>query len=310
MKRRRDKKHAKKYCDVPKCHGPRQVLFCKRGITTPAIRVCNLCYDKHNTHIGKWFSIWEKVKLPPHSKIIIREGHSSSAFGSSSSTPPPEKGRSRMESRRSLQLQLQDLDCEHPYSGVRWDAVYQTTRCMLCGKRVKRDKNKRQEYKTKKKQKGKPNLESIKGVSLQMAMMMFFFQKGILDTTWKDAIDIARAVHPGTKFSNATFSWYRNYFTKRYITKKGSTHMERGDKKKHSKKSKKVVKKATKKGAEKKGKKRVTIIQTVFDYFDKVGVDKAKFAAVKKRVLRVKPDSAFNEQHLSYYRQKYREAQQ
>ena len=66
----------------------------------------------------------------------------------------------------------------------------------------------------------------------------------------------------------------------------------------------------TKKGAEKKGKKRVTIIQTVFDYFDKVGVDKAKFPAVEKRVLRVKPDSAFNEQHLSYYRQKYREAQQ
>jgi hypothetical protein len=140
-------------------------------------------------------------------------------------------------------------------------------------------------------------------------MMMFFFQKGIVDTKWQDAIDIARAVNPGTKFSNATFSWYRNYFIKRYITnRKEVKSMGRGDRKKrHGKKSKKKTakKEVAKKKVEKK--KRVTIVQTVYDYFDQVGVDEADFEKTKKRVLKVKPDSAFNEQHMSYYRQKYRQ---
>lgn len=64
-------------------------------------------------------------------------------------------------------------------------------------------------------------------------------------------------------------------------------------------------KKAAKKAKKESGP-RVSIGSTIYEYFDKVGVEKATFVKALQLAKRVKPGTAFNEGHLSWYQNTYR----
>lgn len=302
----------KRQCDIPGCTRTSRVTFAHKSQCSRSIRVCRHCLARHNSN-DMSFSIWEQIKVPiiPGTRI---SGKSPSLLSAGSSAG--KKKRRGREARRTLQQQLEERrkDCKHQYRIVRWDKIYSVARCLQCGIQVKRLKG-TDKYKTKKKTKKLPrDLLRIEGATIEVAMMMFFFQNGIVDTQWKDAIKIARAVRPGTKFNNASFSWYRNLFVSRYILRKDSK-MGRGDKKnrRKDKKGKKTKKgkKSTRRGAVKKTttskKKKKTIQSIVLDYFDQVGVDDAKYEKTKARVLKAHPDSAFNKTHMGWYRAKWHE---
>lgn len=65
-----------------------------------------------------------------------------------------------------------------------------------------------------------------------------------------------------------------------------------------------TTKKAPKEKTEKK--KRITIGSTMYEYFDKVGVDKATVAKATQLAVCVKPGSPFNAHHLVWYQNTYR----
>lgn len=297
-------KRSKHRCSIPGCKRRGKKLFAQNFQLAADIWVCNTHYNRHCSRDP--FSIWEDVPcgFSPPLKIVLnkkKEDHH-----------PPKGSRRGKDSRRALFTAWKDHTCPHPYRMVRWDLVYKVARCTQCGASVKRSKKNRDKYVSKKNQRNKPVLDakyySRKEITLGTAMNMFFFQRSIVDTTWEDAVSIARAIKPGTKFSASSFSWYRNHFIKRYMKRKEVTSMGRGDRKK--KRGKKAKKKTTKKAVKKttKKKKKVQTIQSiVLDYFDQVGPDEAKYEKTKARVLKVHPDSAFNKSHMGWYRSKWRE---
>lgn len=302
-------------CDIPGCPRRSQLTFLPAddNVGVGSIRICKRCNRRHNSRDP--FSVWEKIPVSfvPSLRISGKKASIHAKAGV--------KHRGK-EARCDLQRQYEQehKDCEHPYRMVRWDKVYCVVRCLQCGRQVYRKKG-IGDYKTKRKIHAVRSDKSFNNVTLEVAMMMFFFQNGIVETTWEDAIKIARAVKPGTKFNAASFSWYRTMFISRYILRKGSK-MGRGDRKKRShKKTEKVRSKKRGRAAErttskkkkkvekvKKGKKKKKTIQSiVLDYFDQVGVDKAKYEKTKARVLKVHPESAFQESHMAWYRGKWHE---
>jgi len=306
------KHRGKKKCSVPGCKRSGKFLVAKRRQLAPEIRMCKH-HKRRNSDGRDTFSIWSAAPLafvPPQKIILVHKKESQS---------PPKKGSRRgKDARRTLYTLWKNHTCEHPYSKVRWDIVYKVARCTACGASVKRSNKNRDKYVTKKNQRNKPILDpkyyDRKEITLGTAMNMFFFQNTILGVTWEDAVTIARAIKPGTKFSGSSFSWYRNHFIQQFMSRKEVKVMGRGDKKKklhgkkHDKKgvTKEVTKKATKKVA-KKGKSKETIQSIVLAYFDLVGPEKATFEKTKARVLKVHPDSAFGPSHMGWYRAKYRE---
>jgi len=260
-------------------------------------------------HSINTFSIWEAIP------VIITASQRLTISGKKPIDHSPPKGKRRgKDALRSLYTAWKDHNCKHPYSMVRWDLVYKVARCTKCGASVKRSKKLPDQYVIKKNQKNKPVLDARyyerKEITLGTALMMFLFQRGIVDTTWNDAVDLARAVKPGTRFSASSFSWYRNHFIQKYMKRKETPLMSKKKKKNKGKKKVRSVpkkKRITGKKAAKKGPKKPTIQSIVLDYFDDVGVDDATFEKTRKRVLRVHPSSAFKETHMGWYKSKYRE---
>lgn len=83
-------------------------------------------------------------------------------------------------------------------------------------------------------------------------------------------------------------------------------------KKKKSKKSKKDVKspessKKSKKTSKKSGYKRGSLSKAIYEHFDKVGVDEAKYEDCLKLAKEVKKDTKFDKYHMSWYKNKYRQ---
>ena len=64
--------------------------------------------------------------------------------------------------------------------------------------------------------------------------------------------------------------------------------------------SKKTKKKKTKRYQ------RGSLIKAMYDYFDKVGVDDSKYEVAEKLAKSIKPDTAFNKYHFSWYRNDFK----
>lgn len=96
------------------------------------------------------------------------------------------------------------------------------------------------------------------------------------------------------------------------------SEMGRGDRKKRHPKKKRATRKRTpaerktrakavsSKRKKKPKKKRITITALMYAYFDKVGLEKIKYERAKRIAQQVKPDTKFNRQHFSWYRNQYR----
>lgn len=84
--------------------------------------------------------------------------------------------------------------------------------------------------------------------------------------------------------------------SKKKVVKKSSEKTTHKDK---SKSKKKVVKK-----------RRISLCSQIWDWFDKVGVDEVTYDDCKAFALKAKPDSKFNKNHFSWYKNKYREQQE
>lgn len=92
----------------------------------------------------------------------------------------------------------------------------------------------------------------------------------------------------------------------------GEQPMGKGDRKKRSHKKtaktgrkalrKKIKKKKGKKAAHKRG----SLSAAIYDFFDRVGLDKATYDKTLKVAKAAKPDTMFNRSHFSWYRNKYR----
>ena len=65
--------------------------------------------------------------------------------------------------------------------------------------------------------------------------------------------------------------------------------------------------KAKKKSTKAKGYKRGSLSSAVYEYFDKVGVDEAKYDDVLTLAKKIMPKTKFNKYHLSWYKNKYRQ---
>ena len=52
--------------------------------------------------------------------------------------------------------------------------------------------------------------------------------------------------------------------------------------------------------------KRGTLIKQIYAYFDKVGVDDAKYDVCEKLAKKIKPDTKFNKYHFSWYKNDYK----
>ena len=223
------KHRGKKKCSVPGCKRSGKFLVAKRRQLAPEIRMCKH-HKRRNSDGSDTFSIWSAAPLafvPPQKIILVHKRVENQS--------PPKKGaRKGKDARRTLFTAWKNYDCTHPYSKVRWDVVYKVARCMRCGASVKRSKKNRDKYITKKNQKNKPVIDSAyyknKKITLGMAVNMMLFQRGIIDLTWEDCVDVVRAIRPGTKFNSSCFSWYRNHFVKTYMTKeinRGKKNLDR-----------------------------------------------------------------------------------
>ena len=51
---------------------------------------------------------------------------------------------------------------------------------------------------------------------------------------------------------------------------------------------------------------RGSLIKAMYDYFDKVGVDDSKYEVAEKLAKSIKPDTAFNKYHFSWYRNDFK----
>lgn len=72
----------------------------------------------------------------------------------------------------------------------------------------------------------------------------------------------------------------------------------------------KAARKAPPKGKTKSGYKRGSLSSSVYSHFDKVGVDEAKYDDVLALAKKIMPKTKFNKYHLSWYKNKYRLAQE
>jgi len=75
-------------------------------------------------------------------------------------------------------------------------------------------------------------------------------------------------------------------------------------------KEKRTKKKTSEKSSTKSKKttyKRGSLGQAIYEYFDKVGVDEAKYDDTLKVAQKVMPTTKFNKSHYSWYKNKYRE---
>lgn len=82
-----------------------------------------------------------------------------------------------------------------------------------------------------------------------------------------------------------------------------------------AKKAKKSPKRSTKAKAStqtakkaKKGYKRGSLSTAIYTHFDKVGVDEAVYEECLKLAKSIMPNTKFNKYHLSWYKNKYRQA--
>lgn len=64
------------------------------------------------------------------------------------------------------------------------------------------------------------------------------------------------------------------------------------------------------KDKKKKGYKRGSLMKSIYDYFDEVGVDSAKYEATEKLAKKIMPSTKFNKAHFSWYKNDYRNKQE
>lgn len=72
------------------------------------------------------------------------------------------------------------------------------------------------------------------------------------------------------------------------------------------KKTKKKRKKRVQKSVKTKKYVRGSLIKSIYAYFDDVGVDEATYIETYKLAKSIKPDTAFNKYHFSWYKNDYK----